>query len=183
MFLLLYSAEARSNLPDRSQHLQIAFTYLKHWTSAEREHKQTCLVLNNNEHLHRRSIFFFFPPKCHNCRARVTRFFFFFFTISFLLKLLKQDDQKCSETNWEPVVWGFLICETGRCCTKNKWWRFFDCSSLYHYQPLSTLFFKAARCVTRPQSVHLTPKGNESLFLFIMMHAGRKLNLGPPLYL
>lgn len=42
---------------------------------------------------------------------------------SLSLKLMKRNDQN-ARRQMESLCFGVLICETGRCYTKNKWWQF-----------------------------------------------------------
>lgn len=90
---------------------------ISHQQSTEWEHKQTRLVPNNSERLHRSTIF---SLPSVTCLTLVTRFFFFT-TLS--LKLMKHNDQNAWR-QMESLCFGVLICETGRCYTKNKWWQF-----------------------------------------------------------
>lgn len=105
---------------------------------------QACLAPNNNERLHASTIF---SLPSVTCRALVTILFFFSPSFSLTppslpLKLMKRNDQN-ARRQMESLCFGVLICETGRCYTKNKWWQF-HCSSLYHYHPLSTFSFQSS---------------------------------------
>lgn len=77
---------------------------ISHQQSTEWEHKQTRLVPNNSERLHRSTIF---SLPSVTCLTLVTRFFFFFFFYNIVFETDEAQWSKCLETNGEPLFWSF----------------------------------------------------------------------------
>lgn len=149
----------------------------RHQQSTEREHKQACLVLNNNERLHRSSIF---PlPKCHNCAASVTLFYFFFPS----LKLIKHDDQNAGR-QMESLRFGVLICETGRCFHKEQMMTVPTVALYIIISPYQLFFQSQHMCYMSPLCTgYRAPKEKREPASCNMMYARRQFKLGPRLSL
>lgn len=118
---------------------------ISHQQSTEWEHKQTRLVPNNSERLHRSTIF---SLPSVTCLTLVTRFFFLQHCLwnwwSTMIKMLGD--------KWRASVLEFWFVRlegaTQRTNDDSS-----DCSSLYHYQLFFFFFFKATTCATCPHFV------------------------------
>lgn len=94
-----------------------------------------------------------FPSQVSPLPSSCDTFFILLLLFSILsLKLLTHNDQNAWR-QMESLWFGVLICETGRWYKKEQMMTVSTCSAPYHYQPLSTLFSKQPRCVTRPHFV------------------------------
>lgn len=131
---------------------------------------------------------YLFPPKCHLRSSGDNSIFFSSSSSSFSLtppslplKLMKRNDQKCSETNGEPLFWSFWFVRlegaTQRTNDDSS-----HCSSLYHYHPLSTFSFQSSHmcCVSLLCTRNRARKGKKKEKEFVscdMIYACRQFKL------
>lgn len=106
---------------------------------------------------------YLFPPKCHLRSSGDNSIFFFSSSFSLTppslpLKLMKRNDQKCSETNGEPLFWSFDLWDW-KVLHKEQMMTVPTVVLYIIIIPYQLFLFKAATCAVCPYFVPATVHG------------------------